>query len=93
MRVGIRKGALFVMRDMQVIWSMEFPCLLVCQSAIFIDSKRDGTEPFNGRRKPRGAGVRACEERVSGMAGTQGRPLYDGLRLHGLGDRYEQHLL
>lgn len=22
------------------------------------------------------------------MAGTQGRPLYDGLRLHGLGDRY-----
>lgn len=33
------------------------------------------------------------EERVSGMAGTQGRPLYDGLRLHGLGDRYEQHLL
>lgn len=48
MRVGIRKGALFVMRDMQVIWSMEFPCLLVCQSAIFIDSKRDGTEPFNG---------------------------------------------
>lgn len=37
---GIRKGALFVMRDMQVIWSMEFPCLLVCQSAIFIDSKK-----------------------------------------------------
>lgn len=36
------------------------------------------------------AGVRACEERVSGMAGTQGRPLYDGLRLHGLGDRYER---
>lgn len=28
-------------------------------------------------RKPRGAGVRACEERVSGMAGTQGRPLID----------------
>lgn len=33
---------------------MEFPahivfsCLLVCQPAIFIDSKRDGTEPFNG---------------------------------------------
>lgn len=26
-------------------------------------------------------------------AGIQGRPLYDGLRLHGLGDRYEQHLL
>lgn len=47
----------------------------------------------DGGRKPRGAGVRACEERVSGMAGTQGRPLYDGLRLHGLGDRYEQHLL
>lgn len=55
-RTGIREGALFVMRDMQVIWSMEFPCLLVCQSAIFIDSKRDGTEPFNGRREPRWTG-------------------------------------
>lgn len=54
--MGIRKGALFVMRDMQVIWSMEFPCLLVCQSAIFVDSKRDGTEPFNGRREPRWTG-------------------------------------
>lgn len=31
-------------------------CLLVCQSAIFIDSKRDGTEPFNGRREPRWTG-------------------------------------
>lgn len=31
-------------------------CLLLCQSAIFIDSKRDGTEPFNGRREPRWTG-------------------------------------
>lgn len=31
-------------------------CLLVCRSAIFIDSKRDGTEPFNGRREPRWTG-------------------------------------
>ena len=31
-------------------------CLLVCQSAIFIGSKRDGTEPFNGRREPRWTG-------------------------------------
>lgn len=31
-------------------------CLLVCQSAIFIDSRRDGTEPFNGRREPRWTG-------------------------------------
>lgn len=36
---------------------------------------------------------KAAEALPSGMAGTQGRPLYDGLRLHGLGDRYEQHLL
>lgn len=33
---------------MQDIWSVRFTCLLVCRSAIFIDSKRDGTEPFNG---------------------------------------------
>lgn len=52
MRVGIRKGALFVMRDMQVIWSMEFPCLLVCQSAIFIDSKRDGSVLLDERFRP-----------------------------------------
>ena len=31
-------------------------CLLVCQSTIFVDSKRDGTEPFNGRREPRWTG-------------------------------------
>lgn len=31
-------------------------CLLVCRSAISIDSKRDGTEPFNGRREPRWTG-------------------------------------
>lgn len=33
---------------MQDVWSLPLACLLVCQSAIFIDSKRDGTEPFNG---------------------------------------------
>ena len=32
---------LFV-QDMQDVWSVRFTCLLVCQSAIFIDSKRDG---------------------------------------------------
>lgn len=36
--------------------SLPLACLLVCQSAIFIDSKRDGTEPFNGRREPRWTG-------------------------------------
>ena len=41
-RTGIRKGALFFVQDMQDVWSVRFTCLLVCQSAIFIDSKRDG---------------------------------------------------
>lgn len=44
------------MQDMQDVWSIRFACLLVCRSAIFIDSKRDGTEPFNGRREPRWTG-------------------------------------
>lgn len=41
---------------MQDVWSLPLACLLVCQSAIFVDSKRDGTEPFNGRREPRWTG-------------------------------------
>lgn len=36
--------------------SLPLACLLVCRSAIFIDSKRDGTEPFNGRGEPRWTG-------------------------------------
>ena len=39
-RTGIRKGALFYERDMQDVWSLPLTCLLVCQSAIFIDSKK-----------------------------------------------------
>lgn len=46
-----------------------------------------------GAARAIGRAVEELGDRVSGMAGTQGRPLYDGLRLHGLGDRYEQHLL
>ena len=30
------------MQDMQDVWSVRFTCLLVCRSAIFIDSKGDG---------------------------------------------------
>ena len=41
-RTGIREGALFLCLYMQDIWSVRFTCLLVCRSAIFIDSKRDG---------------------------------------------------
>lgn len=44
-------------------------------------------------REPRRAGIRACKARLLWVPRLQGRPLYDGLRLHGLGDRYEQHLL
>ena len=44
-------------------------------------------------REPRRAGIRACKARLLRVPRLQGRPLYDGLRLHGLGDRYEQHLL
>lgn len=36
--------------------SLLLHCLLVCWAAKFIDSKRDGTEPFNGRREPRWTG-------------------------------------
>ena len=38
----------FFEQNMQDIWSLPLAFLLVCQSAIFIGSKRDGTEPFNG---------------------------------------------
>lgn len=31
---------------MQDIWSVQFTCLLVCRSAIFIDSKRGGKQSF-----------------------------------------------
>ena len=43
---GIREGALFAMHNMQDIWSVRFTCLLVCRSAIFIDSKRGGKQSF-----------------------------------------------
>lgn len=49
------------MQDMQDVWSVRFTCLLVCRSAIFIDSKRDGTEPFNGRRDFKMKNVRELE--------------------------------
>ena len=39
-RMGIREGALFFVQDMQDVWSVRFTCLLVCRSAIFIDSKK-----------------------------------------------------
>ena len=41
-RTGIREGAFFFVQDMQDVWSVRFTCLLVCRSAIFIDSKGDG---------------------------------------------------
>ena len=51
------KGCLsFFEQNMQNVWSLPLACLLVCQSAIFVDSKRDGTELFNGRREPRWTG-------------------------------------
>ena len=40
-RTGIR-GCPFFVQDMQDVWSVRFTCLLVCRSAIFIDSKGDG---------------------------------------------------
>lgn len=52
-----------------------------------------GFTPENLGREPRRAGIRACKARLLWVPRLQGRPLYDGLRLHGLGDRYEQHLL
>lgn len=39
-RTGIREDALFFVQDMQDVWSVRFTCLLVCRSAIFIDSKK-----------------------------------------------------
>lgn len=36
----------FFEQNMQDVWSLPLSCLLVCQSAIFLGSKRDGTEPF-----------------------------------------------
>ena len=35
---------------MQDVWSLLFACLLVCRSAIFIDSKRVGEGATHGRR-------------------------------------------
>ena len=35
-------GCPFFVQDMQDVWSVRFTCLLVCRSAIFIDSKGDG---------------------------------------------------
>lgn len=49
-----------------------------------VDALIDFVETGDGLKARFLTGVRACEERVSGMAGTQGRPLYDGLRLHGI---------
>ena len=48
---------------------MEFPahivfsCLLVCQPAIFVDSKRDGTGAAHGRRDFKMATLDVTEER------------------------------
>lgn len=39
-RTGIREDALFFVQNMQDIWSVRFIGLLVCRSAIFIDSKK-----------------------------------------------------
>ena len=36
------------MQDMQDVWSVRFTCLLVCRSAIFIDSKGDGNRAAYG---------------------------------------------
>ena len=47
---GIREGALFAMHNMQDVWSVRFTCLLVCRSAIFIDSKGDGNRAAHGRK-------------------------------------------
>ncbi len=62
-RTGIRENCVGV-QDMQDVWSLPLSCLLVCQSAIFIGSKRDGTEPFNGRREPRWTGNSIFRQRV-----------------------------
>ena len=49
------------MQDMQDVWSVRFTCLLVCRSAIFIDSKRDGTGAAHGRKGFRMKNVRELE--------------------------------
>ena len=69
----------FFEQNMQAVWSLPLSCLLVCQSAIFIGSKRDGTEPFNGRRELRWTG----RFDISSTGGAFGsvfatRPGYDG---------------
>ena len=40
MNEGIRKGAFLFKQNMQDVWSLPFTGLLVCQSAIFIGSKK-----------------------------------------------------
>lgn len=40
MNEGIREGAFLFGQNMQDIWSVRFTGLLVCRSAIFIDSKK-----------------------------------------------------
>ena len=50
------------MHNMQDIWSVRFTCLLVCRSAIFIDSKRGGKQSF-----PKAEGT--CAVRVNIGAG------------------------
>lgn len=68
-----------------------------------VDALIDFVETGDGLKARFLTGFAAClaadrksvENRGFGVAVSrlQGRPLYDGLRLHGLGDRYEQHLL
>ena len=50
------------MQDMQDVWSVRFTCLLVCRSAIFIDSK-GGRQPSrpHGRRDFKMKNVRELE--------------------------------
>ena len=42
----------FFEQNMQDVWSLPLSCLLVCQSAIFIDSKRDGSVLLDERFRP-----------------------------------------
>ena len=49
------------MQDMQDVWSVRFTCLLVCRSAIFIDSKGDGNRAAHGRRDFKMKNVRELE--------------------------------
>lgn len=68
----------FFEQNMQDVWSLPLACLLVCLSAIFIDSKRDGTEPFNGRREPRWTGRFDFVNGWSFRLSFATRPGYDG---------------